>query len=317
MRIVRSVAALQSYADGERAAGKRIALVPTMGALHAGHLSLVAEACGKANRVVLSIFVNPAQFGPGEDLASYPRSLESDLAACRDAGVDVVFTPDAEEMYPEGHQTFVEVTGVTGPLCGRDRPTHFRGVTTVVSKLLLAAKPHVAVFGEKDFQQLVAIRRMVRDLHFDVEIVGGPIVREPDGLALSSRNAYLDAESRREALALVRALDAAERAVAGGERESEAVLSCAAAELAKAPRARVDYVELRDAETLEPAPPGLRGPTLLALAVRFPRQGSEHEPRWVRLIDNRLLHPSSRPGKSARSIPARREREFEGGEEKP
>ncbi len=292
MQRVESVRELQALADAERAAGRRIALVPTMGALHEGHLSLVAEARARADRVWLSIFVNPTQFNQASDLEGYPRTLEADLAACRDAGVDLVFMPTPEEMYPEESQTWVEVTDLARPLCGATRPGHFRGVTTIVSKLFLAAKPHAAVFGEKDFQQLAVIRRMVRDLGFDVEIVGGRTVREADGLALSSRNLNLSPEARRQATALVRALDAAERAVAAGERKATALLHIVRTELGKAPSARVDYAELRDPESLAPAPARLSGRTLLALAVFMdPPEGSGAAS--VRLIDNRVLDPQS------------------------
>lgn len=286
MRSFRTVRELQAWSDAERRAGRRLALVPTLGALHAGHLELVREARRRADRVVVSIFVNPTQFGPGEDWSLYPRPLESDLEACRREGVDGVFAPETDELYPPGHQTWVEVTELAKPLCGRFRPGHFRGVATVVTKLLVAAKPHVAVFGEKDYQQLLVIRRLVRDLGFDVEIVGVPIVRERDGLALSSRNAYLDAGTRAEALVLSRALDAAEAALAAGERGREALLAGVQRELAKAPRARVEYAELRDPENLEPAPERLRGPALLVLAVRFD---------GARLIDNRVLVPPAEP----------------------
>jgi len=287
---VGTVRELQQLADAERAAGHRIGLVPTMGALHAGHLSLVGEARRRADRVWVSIFVNPTQFNEAADLESYPRTWETDLAACRQQGVDVVFAPRSAEMYPPGSQSWVDVAELTKPLCGSARPGHFRGVTTIVTKLLLAAKPHVAVFGEKDFQQLAVIRRMVRDLGFDVEIVGGPTVREADGLALSSRNANLDPEARRQAVALVRALDAAEQAVAAGERASAALLHLVTSEIAKATRARVDYAELRDPEDLSPAPAVLDRPTLLALAVFFdPPQGCDEAA--VRLIDNRVLNP--------------------------
>lgn len=290
MQLVRTVQDLQALADRERACGRRIALVPTMGALHAGHLSLVREARRRADRVWVSVFVNPAQFDDPKDLDRYPRTLEADLEACRRAGVDAVFQPEVGELYPAGSQTWVEVTGLSRPLCGATRPGHFRGVTSVVTKLLLAAKPHLAIFGEKDFQQLVVIRRMVRDLGFDVEIVGAPIVREPDGLALSSRNGRLDPEARRQATVLVSALDAAGRAVAAGERRCAALLHVARHEIAKAPRARIDYVELRDPDSLEPAPAELRGSALLALAVCFdPPEGAAGA--TVRLIDNRLLHP--------------------------
>jgi pantoate--beta-alanine ligase len=283
MRIIDEVARLQALADAERAAGRRIALVPTMGALHAGHLALVAEARRRADVVVVSIFVNPTQFGPGEDLDRYPRTFEADLARCEEAGADVVFAPQPEQMYPPGDQTRVEVCELTRPLCGRGRPGHFRGVTTVVTKLLLAAKPHCAVFGEKDFQQLAAVRRLVRDLCFDTEIVGVPIVRESDGLALSSRNANLAPELRAEARVLSRALDAAERLVQAGEDQASRILGLVQVELAKAPSASVEYAELRDPESLEPAPSRLEAKALLALAVNFP---------GVRLIDNRVLHPS-------------------------
>jgi pantoate--beta-alanine ligase len=288
VRVIETVRELQALADAERAAGRRIALVPTMGALHAGHLSLCEVARRRAERVWVSIFVNPAQFDEAADLARYPRTLESDLARCRAAGVDAVFAPAPAEMYPEGSQTWVEVAELSRGLCGASRPGHFRGVATVVTKLLLAAKPHVAVFGEKDYQQLAVVKRLVRDLRIDVEIVGAPIVREPDGLALSSRNANLDPEARRQAPCLARALDAVERAVAAGETRRVRLLRLAAGEIAKAPRAELDYAELRDPETLAPAPERLAGPALLALAVRF--RDPDGGP-GVRLIDNRVLHP--------------------------
>ena len=290
MRVLTTVAELHALADAERAAGRRVALVPTMGALHAGHLSLVAEGRRRADRVWLSIFVNPTQFEDARDLAAYPRRLEADLALCREAGVDLVFAPDPAEMAPEGAQTWVEVTELARPLCGRSRPGHFRGVATIVTKLLLAAKPHVAVFGEKDFQQLAVIRRLVKDLRFDVEIVGAPTLREPDGLAMSSRNTRLDPEARRQARVLSQALDEAERAVASGERSGARVLALVVTAIEKAPRAVIDYAELRDPESLEPAPAVLEGPTLLALAVRF-ETTTGREGAGVRLIDNRVLRP--------------------------
>jgi len=290
VHLIHSVREAQARSDALRAAGRRLAVVPTMGCLHAGHRSLVDEAHRRADAVWLTIFVNPTQFGPDEDFERYPRTLEADLACCREAGVDAVFLPPVEELYPDGAQTWVEVAELTRPLCGRDRPGHFRGVTTVVAKLLLATRPDLAVFGEKDFQQLAVIRRLARDLPLGVEIVGAPIVREADGVALSSRNALLDPETRREARVLSRALEAAERAVAAGERRRAALLRVVAQELEKAPRARVDYAELRDPERLEPATELLTGPTLLALAVVFAADGGP-----VRLIDNRVLtpHPSA------------------------
>lgn len=288
MEILDGVAAAQARADALRAGGRRLAVVPTMGCLHEGHLSLVREARRHADVVWLTIFVNPTQFGPGEDFERYPRTREADLARCREAGVDAVFLPPLEEMYPAGAQTSVEVSDLSLPLCGRDRPGHFRGVTTVVTKLFLATKPHVAVFGEKDYQQLAVLRRMARDLNFDVEIVGAPIDREPDGVARSSRNRLLDAAARQEARVLSRALDAAERAVAAGETGAGALLHLVGVELDKATRGRVDYAELRDPETLAPAPAVLRAPTLLALAVKFQTPSGP-----VRLIDNRVLSPQT------------------------
>jgi pantoate--beta-alanine ligase len=284
--VVETVRALQQRADAERRAGRRIALVPTMGALHAGHLALVDAARRRADGVVVSIFVNPTQFDAKADLAAYPRTLEADLAACRARDVDCVFLPSERELYPEGYQTWIEVAELARPLCGASRPGHFRGVATVVAKLLVAAKPHVAVFGEKDFQQLALVKRLVRDLGLDVEIVGLPTVRESDGLALSSRNVNLSPEARREALCLVRALEAAESAVRAGERRKGAVLAAAREAIAKAPLARLDYAELRDPETLAPAPERLAAPALLALAAFLPRRDGQGE---VRLIDNRVL----------------------------
>lgn len=290
MRVVESVRELQELADEERGSGRRIALVPTMGALHEGHLSLVDEARRKADFIVLSIFVNPTQFGPTEDLDTYPRPRERDLDLCREAGVDVVFAPSAAEVYPEASQTFVAVEELSKPLCGRSRPTHFRGVATVVTKLLVAAKPHVAVFGEKDFQQLALVRRLVRDLLFDVEVVGAPIARESDGLARSSRNLNLDSDARDQAVVLSRALDAAEAVVSAGELDAAAILDLVRAELSHAPRAAIDYAELCDPDSLSPIGPRLTAPTLLALAVRFhPLPGATGP--VVRLIDNRILVP--------------------------
>ncbi|MCZ6464770.1 MAG: pantoate--beta-alanine ligase [Proteobacteria bacterium] len=293
MQVIETTRALQARADRARTAGRRIALVPTMGALHAGHLTLISEARKRADPVFVSIFVNPTQFNEASDFDQYPRVLEDDLARCREAGVDAVFAPPVAELYPDGATTWVDVEGLTEPLCGASRPGHFRGVTTVVAKLLVAARPHVAVFGEKDFQQLAVVRRMARDLGFDVEIVGVPTVREPDGLALSSRNEHLGPEARGQATALVRALDAAEQAAAEGERDRDRLLAGVREVLAGAPLAEIDYAELRDAETLELAPAGLAGPTVLALAVRFP---ARHGGDPVRLIDNRVI---LRPGTKA------------------
>ena len=290
MKLLRTIAELRAYSDAERAAGRRMALVPTMGALHAGHISLVDEGRRRADSVVVTIFVNPTQFAPGEDFDAYPRGLEIDLEKCREAGVSAVFAPGAEEMYPdgaEGGKTWVEVEDLSAPLCGASRPHFFRGVATVVTKLLVIARPHVAVFGEKDYQQLQIVKRLARDLLLDVEIIGAPIHREPDGLAMSSRNVYLDASMRAEALVLSRALAAADAAFRHGERSREALLERAYKEIEAAPHAEIDYVELRDPESLEAAPATLLGPAVMALAVHFPqRRGSEDR---VRLIDNRVL----------------------------
>jgi pantoate--beta-alanine ligase len=278
-RVITSVADLQRWSDATRAAGRRIALVPTMGALHEGHLSLVRLGYHLAERVVVSIFVNPTQFGPAEDFARYPRDLDSDLDALRKVGADVVFAPSVEEIYPSGDATWVDVERLTAGLCGRSRPGHFRGVTTVVARLFNAARPHVAIFGEKDYQQLAVIRRMARDLGFGIDVVGGPIVREPDGLAMSSRNVFLSARARQQATALHAALHEARASVRAGVREAEAILALVRQRVEKEPLAELDYVELVDADSLEPLR-SLRGSALLALAVRF---------EGTRLIDNTLL----------------------------
>jgi pantoate--beta-alanine ligase len=288
MEVVGTVRELQARAAADRRAGRRGALVPTMGALHRGHLALVDEARRRADVVAVSIFVNPAQFDARADLAAYPRTLEADLSACRSRGVDRVFVPNERELYPAGYQTWLEVSELAQPLCGASRPGHFRGVATVVAKLLIAAQPDVAVFGQKDFQQLAVIRRLVRDLGLPVEIVGHATVRESDGLALSSRNVQLAGEARRQALCLVRALDAAESALAAGERRRDAVLAAAREAIAKAPLARLDYAELRDPDTLAPAPETLAADVLIALAAFLPRADGAGE---VRLIDNRVLSP--------------------------
>src|SRR6478736_2052218 len=216
----RTVAEFRAATQAVRSAGRRLGLVPTMGALHAGHLSLVTEARKRASEVALTIFVNPTQFGPNEDFARYPRTLDRDLALCREAGVSHVFAPEASEMYPKGERTRVQVSGLTAALCGPHRPGHFDGVTTIVSKLFAVAGECVAVFGRKDYQQLKVIERMTRDLLLPVEIVGFPTLRDADGLALSSRNAYLSAEERQRALSIPRALGAAAAAFAAGERNA-------------------------------------------------------------------------------------------------
>jgi len=288
MDIIRNTSELQARSDQLRAQGRKIALVPTMGALHAGHLSLIHCARERADEVWVSIFVNPTQFNQPEDFEGYPRTFEADAESCRAAGVECIFAPTSDQLYPDGAQTWVDVGSLAEPLCGASRPGHFRGVTTVVSKLFLAAKPHVAVFGEKDFQQLAIIRRMVRDMGFDVEIVGGPTLREEDGLAMSSRNVRLGPQARKQAQVIIRAIRAAERAVASGERDSASLLEVVCKTIDEASLATLDYAELRNPDSLEEAPKELDGPTLLALAVNFAPdpdgQGAD-----VRLIDNRVL----------------------------
>jgi len=285
MRIIEHVGEMQQQANVWRQEGKIIGLVPTMGYLHEGHLALVKAARSHADVVVVSIFVNPTQFGPGEDFTRYPRNMERDLQLLREAGADAVFLPTAAEIYPHGHETHVEVTRVTLPLCGKSRPSHFRGVTTVVTKLFNIVKPHAAVFGEKDFQQLVTIRRMVQDLNMDVEIVGHPIVREADGLAMSSRNVYLDETQRQTALRLQKSLAAAQALVDTGEKRAEVVLKRVKEVLNGGDDLRIDYAQLRHPQTLEETVL-LEGPTLCALATFVGK---------TRLIDNRVLNVLAKP----------------------
>ncbi len=275
--IVRTVADLRARVAGWRAEGARIALVPTMGALHAGHLSLIGLARAKATRVVASVFVNPTQFGPAEDFAAYPRDEAADAAMLGEAGCDLMYAPAMEAIYPAGFATRVSVGGLTDSMEGALRPGHFTGVATVVAKLLIQCAPDVAVFGEKDFQQLVVIRRLVADLDLDVAIVGGPIVRAEDGLALSSRNAYLTPEQRQIAPALHRALNAAAAAMTAGEAVHSAEQAATAA-LMDAGFDAVDYVETRDPATLARLGPGpLETPARLLAVARLGH---------TRLLDN-------------------------------
>jgi len=250
MRVLRTPAELSEWTEAARREDRRVGLVPTMGFLHRGHLSLMEACRGRADLTAVSIFVNPTQFGPNEDLARYPRDLEGDLKKCRETGVDVVFAPEAGAMYPAGHRTFVEVAQLQDGLCGARRPGHFRGVATVVTQLFALARPHLAVFGEKDWQQLQIIRRLAVDLHLGVEVVGMPIVREADGLAMSSRNAYLSPVERTRALALSRGLGAARARWAAGERQADVLREAVRAEL-RAAEVREDYVELVTPDTLE------------------------------------------------------------------
>jgi pantoate--beta-alanine ligase len=279
---VDTIAAMRRLSREARARGESLGLVPTMGALHAGHLALIARARAECDRVAVSLFVNPIQFNQAADLQQYPRTFATDLEACRQAGVDWLFAPSAEEMYPGKVVTYVHVEELTEGLCGAFRPGHFRGVATVVAKLFHIVEPDRAYFGEKDFQQLAVIRRMVRDLDFAVEIVPVETVREPDGLAMSSRNALLGQKERRAAVALSQALIAAQDALAGGERSAREVRAAALAVLENEPLARVEYVDVVDPVTLQPVARVERD-ARIALAV------------WiggVRLIDNARLTPT-------------------------
>lgn len=279
MQIIKTPEEMQRIALTLRAAGKRLGCVPTMGYLHAGHLSLVALARERSDVVVLTLFVNPTQFGPKEDLAKYPRNFERDAELCRAAGVDVLFAPEADAMYTPDASVYVVEEKFSRGLCGASRPGHFRGVCTVVAKLFNLCLPHVAVFGAKDAQQLRVLRRMTRDLNFPIEIVAGPTVRESDGLALSSRNVYLSADERQQALVLKRALDEAARLFKSGEHAAATLKAAMEKIIGAAPAAKIDYIEIVDDHSLEPVQT-LAKPTLIALAVFVGK---------TRLIDNMVL----------------------------
>lgn len=274
------VSILEELADGLRLLDRPLGFVPTMGYLHEGHLSLARRARAECKTVAASIFVNPTQFGPQEDLSKYPRDLERDLRLLEEAEVDLVWTPTAEIMYPPGFQTWVEVEKVSQGLEGAQRPGHFRGVTTVVSKLFNAVQPQKAYFGQKDAQQAAVIRQMTRDLNFPIEIVVCPIVREPDGLAMSSRNVYLNPEERKAATVLSRALQSAVAAYDRGERAADALRQQMTVILASEPLARTQYVSCANAETLEEIRGSVSGKALLSMAVFFGK---------TRLIDNVVL----------------------------
>ncbi len=281
MKIITSIRAMKSAAERLKSAGRSIGFVPTMGYLHRGHLSLVRASKRANDATVVSVFVNPTQFGPREDLESYPRDLRRDARLLRAEGVDILFHPRAEKMYPPGYGTYVEVPSLSKRMCGLSRPTHFRGVCTVVLKLFHIVKPDRAYFGQKDAQQAVIIRRMARDLDCDVRVVVRPIVREPDGLALSSRNVYLSPPERRAALVLTRTLNEAKMRIERGERRASAVLSLIRRRISEEPLARLDYAVIADPESLDPV--GLiKGRVLIALAVFIGR---------TRLIDNLTVEP--------------------------
>lgn len=276
MKIITTIEELRPIIKAWRQEGFSVGLVPTMGYLHEGHKSLIVKAVAENDRVVVSDFVNPTQFGANEDLGSYPRDIDRDAALCEAAGADIIFHPQPEEMYFADKCTFVDMDKLTKGLCGKTRPVHFSGVCTVVSKLFHIVTPDKAYFGEKDAQQLAVIRRMVRDLNFDIEIVGCPIVREADGLAMSSRNTYLSEEERKAALILSKSLNLGRKIIEDGEQDAAAVREAIIANINTEPLAKIDYVEIVDAESLEPVA-AINVPVLVAMAVYIGK---------TRLIDN-------------------------------
>jgi len=262
-----------------RSKGERIGFVPTMGYLHEGHLNLIRLAKQHTDRIVVSIYVNPTQFAPGEDLDKYPRNFEQDHSLCLQENVDVIFYPDSKDIYSPDHKTFVVTDDLSSLLCGVTRPSHFRGVTTIVAKLFNIVQPHLAVFGQKDAQQAIIIRKMIKDLNFDIEMMTGPIIRESDGLAMSSRNKYLSPAERNQAAVLFRSLQSAQDQYAGGNRNLDNILIGIRQIIEQQPLARVDYIEAVDADTLGKAEAGVKN-VLIALAVFFGK---------TRLIDNIIL----------------------------
>lgn len=282
MKVIETINQMQQESESLRTAGKFISLVPTMGFLHEGHLELMRVAKEHSDKLIMSLFVNPTQFGPSEDFEQYPKDTEGDLEKARSVGVDMVFMPLVEEMYPEDSQTVVSVRRVTQHLCGLSRPGHFDGVTTVVAKLFNSTKPHLAVFGQKDYQQLAVISRMVMDLNMDIKVIGVPTVREPDGLAMSSRNNYLDPEERKSALCLKRSLELADKMFHDGTREAGLIREAVESFIQSHPFTEVDYIKLCDPLTLEDIQT-LGDESLLALAVRVGK---------TRLIDNCLISRS-------------------------
>ncbi len=279
--IIKSINDMQKKAEEIRLKGKRISFVPTMGFLHEGHMSLLREGRQQGDYLVLSIFVNPTQFAAGEDLDTYPSNLERDFAFAEKEGVDAVFLPDSDSIYGKHYQTYVSLETLPQFLCGISRPVHFRGVATVVSKLFNIVKPHVAVFGQKDFQQLAVIRQMTLDLNFDITIIGAPTVREPDGLAMSSRNAYLTDEQRIYGLSLIKSLQKAQELVSKGENVSEVIINTATKIIMSNPETSVDYLSICDPVSLETVSV-IDRPVLFAIAVNIGN---------TRLIDNAILTP--------------------------
>lgn len=279
MEIVKTIAEVRAQVKEWKKAGLSVGLVPTMGFLHEGHKSLIERAAKENDRVVVSDFVNPTQFGPTEDLASYPRDLGRDAKLCEEAGANILFNPEVEEMYFEDRTTFVNMDGLTKELCGKSRPIHFQGVCTVVSKLFNIATPDRAYFGQKDAQQLAVIKRMVRDLNFDIEIVGCPIIREEDGLAKSSRNTYLSAEERKAAVVLSQALKIGKELIEQGETSADKVKAAITEKINTEPLAKIDYVEIVDFNNIEPIET-IGNSTLTAIAVYIGK---------TRLIDNFII----------------------------
>ncbi len=286
MQVIKTIQAMKERSSQARVEGEVIVFVPTMGFFHEGHLSLMREGRKLGDLLVVSLFVNPTQFGPNEDFKNYPRDFESDRKMAEGVGTDILFAPEAGEMYPPDHQTLVRVEKVTQNLCGRSRPTHFQGVTTVVAMLFEIVVPHVAIFGEKDYQQLVTIKQMVRDLHMNVEVVGMPTVREADGLAMSSRNSNLLPEERKAALSLYRSLQKAEELLQKGERNTDQILQEMKRILQAEPLVNIDYAQVCDARTLEDVN-RIEGDVVVALAAYLGK---------TRLIDNLVFrNPLSNP----------------------
>jgi pantoate--beta-alanine ligase len=279
MEILRDINSIRSKIREARLQGKTIGFVPTMGYLHEGHLSLLRRAREENGLTILSIFVNPLQFGVGEDYEDYPRDLDGDAARAETAGCDIIFAPSVREMYPKGYATFVEVERLTDELCGASRPGHFRGVTTVVTKLFNIVTPDHAYFGQKDAQQAMVLQRMAKDLNMDLAVVILPTVREKDGLAMSSRNTYLDPEERKQAVILSQSLKRAAEIITDGERSAQAIITWIASNIASAPLAKIDYINIVDIQEIKPVET-INGPVLIALAVRFGK---------TRLIDNIIV----------------------------
>jgi len=279
MEIIKKIALMQELSDRWRKDGHIIACVPTMGFLHQGHIELLKVGRANGDRLIMTIFVNPTQFGPHEDYEKYPRDTEGDLDKARSTGVDAVFMPTVEEMYPDGFQSTVAVNTITQYLCGKSRPGHFAGVTIVVAKLFNITKPHLAIFGEKDYQQLAVIKQMVSDLNMDIEIIGIPTVREQDGLAMSSRNKYLSPEERKSALSLKKGLDLAKAMARDGEKDSVTIKNAVKELILTHPFTTIDYVTICDPEKLTDIE-NVNGPSLLALAVKVGK---------ARLIDNSII----------------------------